>query len=278
MPGSEAGRSRRALAGLLGFLARGPAAGSEGHAAAAGGAGAPPVQIDLARSDGTRRKADARLVTLALARGLIAAGPLPDRPGAERSFALTQAGRAALRRFLSDPDSAFQDQHRTLLTRSDPDHGRLTVNVEESPLTALARFRGRGGAPFLEPCQVEASERLRADFTRAHMQPSLAQRWEPVRLGRQAGTRGGAVEITEAALSARLRVERALDDVGPELSGVLFDVCCFLKGLAEVERERQWPARSAKLMLRTALAALARHYAGPKPSFRRPPAPPRHAP
>lgn len=49
----------------------------------------------------------------------------------------------------------------------------------------------------------------------------------------------------------------------PELAGVAVDVCCFAKGLETVERKRQWPARSAKLMLRTALLVLARHYALP---------------
>ncbi|WP_339763833.1 DUF6456 domain-containing protein [uncultured Hoeflea sp.] len=268
MQSSELSRSRKALAALVGFLAR------ERASCPASDVEAPSGQVQLIRDDGASRKADVTLFKLALQRGLILA---ERKPGNVLSCTVTPQGRSALKRWLADPDSAFQDQHRTLATRSDPDHGLVQVNQAESPLTALARIKGRSGALFLEPGHVEAGERLRIDFTRGQMQPSLGQRWEPVGSARQSGSAGGEADLTEAAMSARLRVDRALQEVGPELSGVLLDVCCFLKGLAEVERERQWPARSAKLMLRTALAALARHYAMPKRSSRQP-APPPHAP
>ncbi|PSJ61656.1 hypothetical protein C7I85_09820 [Mesorhizobium soli] len=137
---------------------------------------------------------------------------------------------------------------------------KAVVNLSESPLGQLMRRRTRDGAPFLTEAEFRAGERLRADYTRGQIMPRLGANWEAsVASGRRAGGNGIA-ELTDAALAARLRVERAIAEVGPELSGVLIDVCCFLKGLELVEAERGWPVRSAKIVLKTALGALSRHY------------------
>lgn len=265
----ERHRSRKALAALVGFVLRGSAGYRPEEVARQSGL------VRLVSGEGSERNFDVRVFRLALQRGLIQVRSAPD---GGHCCTATPEGRSAIRRWLADPDSAFQDQHRTLSAGSDPEHGHLRINTDESPLTALARLKDKAGAPFLDPEQLTAGERLRADFTRGHMQPSLGQSWEPVRYSRQQGAAGGAADLGEAALAARLRVEAALAEVGPELSGVLLDVCCFLKGLTQVERERQWPARSAKLMLRTALASLARHHAAPRGRISRRRAPPRHVP
>ncbi|MCB8838856.1 DUF6456 domain-containing protein [Aurantimonas sp. VKM B-3413] len=135
-------------------------------------------------------------------------------------------------------------------------------DLDESPLTRLASRRGRGGTPFLSEAEAMAGERLRVDFTRGNLTPSVSQRWdgEPRQAGSRAGARAGAGDLSDSAIDARRRVSDAMTVVGPELSGVLLDVCCFLKGLETVERERQWPARSAKLMLKAGLGMLSRHY------------------
>jgi hypothetical protein len=134
------------------------------------------------------------------------------------------------------------------------------VNLSESPLGQLMRRRTKDGTPFLNDAEFRAGERLRADYTRGQIMPRLGANWgASVTSGRRADGNGIA-DLTDAALAARLRVERALAAVGPELSGVLIDICCFLKGLELVETERGWPVRSAKIVLKTALGVLSRHY------------------
>lgn len=177
---------------------------------------------------------------------------------------LTSAGRTALRRAAA-PADAFQAQHRQTLASSVEAagvHTTVEINQAESPLALLMRRKDKQGRPFLSRAQFEAGERLRGDYTRGSIMPRLGANWEAgVSRGRRGA--GSAGDLTDAALAARQRVDRAVTAVGPEVSGLLVDVCCFLKGLETVERERNWPARSAKIVLGTALAALARHYRPP---------------
>jgi hypothetical protein len=159
---------------------------------------------------------------------------------------------------------AFRAQHLALAQRQIlTEFGRatVTVNETESPLIWLARRRGRNGRALIELHQLQAGERLRSDFTQAHLMPRTTSNWSnPLSSGRDGGFADGAGVFTETMIAARQRVHRALDVVGPEFAGLLLDICCFLKGLADVERERAWPARSGKVVLQLALSRLARHY------------------
>jgi hypothetical protein len=145
----------------------------------------------------------------------------------------------------------------------DPVLGRrqVTVNRDESPLAWLRRRKDASGRPMIDAVEFASGERLRADYERAQLMPRVTANWSQAGTGRQkAGSGNSAAELTEVALAARHRVEAAIAALDPELAGLAIDFCCFLKGLEQIETERRWPARSAKVVLRLALAALARHY------------------
>jgi hypothetical protein len=180
------------------------------------------------------------------------------------TLTLSDIGRAFLRRSLAGAEG-YRAQHQEIAATSIvDDEGALrqvTVDRSESPLSWLRHRRGRDGRPLVDAVEFAAGERLRSDFERGRLQPRVTSNWSAaVADHRRDGGAGGIAELTEAAIGARRRVERALESVGPEFGGILVDFCCFLKGLEEIERERRWPARSAKLVLRLGLSTLARHY------------------
>jgi hypothetical protein len=157
---------------------------------------------------------------------------------------------------------AFRAQHLDVATReimTDTGAISVLVNDSESPLAWLARRKGRDGRAMISPNQFIAGEKLRADFTRGHLSPRVTSDWSAP-AGRKRSFAGGAGEITDLVIASRQRVRLAMEACGPEFSGLLMDVCCFLRGLEEVERERGWPLRSAKIVLQLALDRLARHY------------------
>lgn len=136
------------------------------------------------------------------------------------------------------------------------------VNPDESPLAWLARRRDKSGEPLISPAQLLAGEKLRRDFTFAHMMPRLTANYAaPISTG--SGSRsapGSGSQQADNVIAAGERVRLALAAVGPELSGILLDVCCHLKGLEQAERAANWPQRSGKVVLQLALTRLVRHY------------------
>jgi hypothetical protein len=178
---------------------------------------------------------------------------------------ISSAGRAHLARraitragmmdpFLGQHLGGAQGEIRTAEGRS-----TVAIDAAESPLAWLARRKSRSGRALIAPEQFQAGERLRSDFTRAQFMPRITANWTSwVAQDRRDGGRDAT--FTEAVIAARQRVRRALEAVGPEFAGLLLDVCCFLKGLEDVERERGWPPRSAKIVLQLGLDRLARHY------------------
>jgi hypothetical protein len=177
-------------------------------------------------------------------------------------LSLTASGRAYLARLLAEREP-FLAQHGGVVPRekrrNDPIDAIL-IDEAESPLAWLAKRRGPDGKPLIGTAQFQAGERLRADFTRAGLTPRVTSNWiAPIAQGKRANG-ASAGSFSDTVLAAKERVSATLDAVGPEFAGVLLDVCCFLKGLETVERERRWPQRTAKVVLGLALDRLARHY------------------
>ena len=185
--------------------------------------------------------------------------------GAKGQLTLTASGRAHYARSESEragmPVDKFRAQHLGLASRkirtADGEHA-VTVDEAESPLAWLARRKGRDGKSHLDPVHLQAGERLRADFTRGQLMPRVTSNWTAAVAD---GPRGGApATFSDVVVAARQRVRHALDAAGPEFAGLLLDICCFLKRLEDVERERSWTPRSAKVVLQLGLDRLARHY------------------
>jgi hypothetical protein len=133
---------------------------------------------------------------------------------------------------------------------------RTVVNETEWALGWLRGRRDADGMPLISDEQFAAAERLRGDYTLAHTEPRLTASWDrPVGIA-------GAAALTESErmLAAKQRLYRALDVVGPELSGILLEVCCLSAGIEQAERSLGIPKRAGKAVLQLALTRLARHY------------------
>jgi len=127
----------------------------------------------------------------------------------------------------------------------------VTVNLAESPLTWL---HSRG---HLSDRQFDAGERLRADWERAQLAPSVTMRWDVVCAK---GSGDGGLTPGERQIAAKARFDAAAAAAGPGLSDILWRVVCAGESLPVAERALSWPVRSGKLVLRLALDRIADFY------------------
>ena len=136
------------------------------------------------------------------------------------------------------------------------------VSSDESPLTWLASRKDKDGRALISREEFEAGEKLRRDHHFALLNQRVTSSWSEIPGDGNArrSAPGVGVDISDNVIAARERVNRALAAVGPELAGILIDVCCYLKGLEALEKSSGWPQRSGKIILQIALQRLARHY------------------
>lgn len=168
-----------------------------------------------------------------------------DGPG---RHVLAEAGHALLARAGED---GFAGQHRLMQDGADGER-RISVNAAESSLARL-KFRD-----LISATQFAAGERLRRDFTLGQLAPRMGVDWSaPVVSG---GRGAGGDSISDVAIMARQRLNKALAAAGPGLSDMLFDVCCHLLPLERIEDARGWSRRSGRAVLMVALDRLAGHY------------------
>lgn len=224
-----------------------------------------PLGADILSTTGHRRPGSRGMSQVeldqALATGLI-------RSSGPGQFLLTRRGAAVVRKACAQSAVAAARSAPRATVPVDKQRGYSTptverpgVNVHESSLSWLRQRKDRDGNPLISAIEFDAGEQLRADFWFAQMTPRVTSSWSAVPGdGQRRLAPGTGKDIADGVIAARERVNRALAAVGPELSGLLIDVCCHLKGLEHAERGAGLPQRSGKVVLQLALRSLARHY------------------
>ena len=133
----------------------------------------------------------------------------------------------------------------------------------ESPLLRLFQRKDNTGKSYIDARQFAAGEKLRTDFERAHLAPRVTAAY-----AESSGSGGrhwqmsdnGIERIHLGAIEARDHLRGAFEAVGPELSGILYQVCCLASGFESAEAILNLPQRSGKAVLALGLTRLARHY------------------
>jgi hypothetical protein len=209
---------------------------------------------------GDRRRRPTVRLGASVVRELESAGAIIRSEG--DALALTEAGRARVRRSSAAAGEAFVAQHADIGPRAviDPDGDVKHVRGAEpnAVLRRLAALRGAGGEAWLSGAELAAAGRLWTDWRRSQVGQVRSSDWTAPPISGSARGGGNGQEAAMARrCDARRRIEDALQRLAPPLRRVVERVCLHEDGLEALERAEGWPSRSGKLALKLGLAQLA---------------------
>lgn len=204
-----------------------------------------------------RRRPLARLTAEAL-RTLEAEGAVAR---AGDGYAITEAGRARVRRGGARADEAYAAQHRPVIDRAvmRPDGAIDCVRGHDADgvLRRIAALRNGAGGAWLTATELAAAARLRQDWQRSERGLVRASAWDAPPNGSAPRSANAREAAMAAHCDARRRVSDMLERLAPALRRVVERVLLQEQGLEALERAEEWPTRSGKLALKLALAQLA---------------------
>jgi hypothetical protein len=116
---------------------------------------------------------------------------------------------------------------------------------------AVSRLSNSAAGQFLAPHHQQAARRLAQLFERACLRQRVTMSYDPARVGRTKGAPQG--DLADSAADARKRLAALAGRMPADCWSVLTDVCLYDRGLQDIETERGWPRRAAKLVLRIGL-------------------------
>lgn len=129
-------------------------------------------------------------------------------------------------------------------------------NLAESPIWRLRKMLMSSGKPWFRDAHIAAAQKLRDDFERGALNPSITAPYNSVKVdGGNTGER-----LTEKQMDARRRTHEALNSAPPDCRDILWRVCCMQMDLGASEGVVGHPKRSGKLTLRIGLGAIAAFY------------------
>lgn len=154
---------------------------------------------------------------------------------------------------------------RQKLWLAQPDPSTPQMDAVQSDPTKLPQvgngqlnrlFSHNAKKAILSADHILAAHRLERLIERAMLMPKITRDYRDLSMSLGQSKGSGQHDISDMAADARKELARLYQQLPPDCMSALMDICGFGKGLQEIEATRNWPRRSAKLVVKIGLDQL----------------------